>query len=313
MHCEIVAVGGSAGGLEALLEITRNLPQDFPAPVFVVIHIPGDKRSFLADIIAQHSSLPATQVYESQSIEGGHIYVAYPDTHLLIEGGRVFPWRGPKEDHHRPAINPLFRSAAEAYGPQAVGIVLSGGLQDGSAGLWSIKQRGGIAIVQNPETAIFPDMPESVLEYVIPDFVLEAAQIAPLLDNLCSRAVNGDTVIAVESEGSNMETRELIETRCPDCQGPLSEVRRGDFKEFSCVVGHTYSLSRVLQAQGEAEENILWGAVASLRESIALMRRVLPDLPPEERAGMERRIEKRIQLADETRSVIERLDSLTVK
>jgi two-component system chemotaxis response regulator CheB len=181
---EIIAIGGSAGSIPALRQITAALPANCPAAVFAVIHIPANIRSYLSEVLGFSGPLPAVQVKESMAIKPGKIYVAAPDFHMLIEHGRVFPWRGPKEDRHRPAINPLFRTAAETYGSSVVGVVLSGALNDGSAGLWKVKQHGGMAVVQNPRTAQVPDMPESVLEYVEPDHVLDSQEIGPLLMKL---------------------------------------------------------------------------------------------------------------------------------
>jgi two-component system chemotaxis response regulator CheB len=193
---DIIVIGASAGGVEVLVEIARHLPIGFPASVFVVIHIPTVMRSRLAEILTETGPLPATQVVSSETIECGRIYVAPPDYHLLIEDGRVSPWRGPKEDRHRPAINPLFRSAAVAYGSRVIGVILSGALSDGSAGLWWIKHNGGIAVVQNPESAAFPDMPLSALDHVDADYIAEPPEIGPLLAKL----VGTSATIKTESQ-----------------------------------------------------------------------------------------------------------------
>jgi two-component system chemotaxis response regulator CheB len=309
VYREIIAIGGSAGSLSALTEIMAALPSDCSAAVFVVIHIPSYQKSHLAEVLAAKGAFPAIQVSESQPIQKGKVYVAPPDSHMLIDVGRVYPWRGPKEDRQRPAINPLFRSAAESYGAKVVGVVLSGALQDGSAGLWKIKQRGGLAVVQDPQTAPVRDMPESVLEYVEADHVLNSQGIGSLLQKLsCDSA--GNRPVDSRLETDSMETKVLLEARCPDCQGPLSEVRYGDVHEFRCLVGHAFSPQNILQAQSEVEENALWSAVAAIEESITLIRRLLPHLPSTARKPFEEQIAKRFELAREARNIIERLDSM---
>jgi two-component system chemotaxis response regulator CheB len=311
VYREIIAIGGSAGSLSALTQIIETLPAECSAAVFVVIHIPSYQKSHLAEVLASKGPVPAIQVSESQSIQGGKVYVAPPDSHMLIERGRVLPWRGPKEDRHRPAINPLFRSAAESYGSNVVGVVLSGALQDGSAGLWKIKQRGGLAVVQDPQTAPVRDMPESVLKYVEADHVLSSQDIAALLVRLsCDSSENRLTGSMMDKD--SMETKVLLEARCPDCQGPLSEVHYGDVHEFRCLVGHSFSPQNILQAQSEVEENALWSAVVTIEESITLIRRLMPHLPSADAGRLEEQMEKRSQLAKEARRIIERLDSLQI-
>ena len=184
MNPEIIVIGASAGGLEALRQLVAGLPHDFGAAVFVVMHMPPWYRSELPAILSRSGRLPAVHPVDEQFIESGHIYIAPPDHHLLMQDSRIQLWRGPKENRHRPAINVLFRSAAVAYGKRVVGIVLSGALDDGAAGLWWIKKHGGIGVVQDPSDARFPDMPRAVLEHVDVDYVLPASEIGPLLAEL---------------------------------------------------------------------------------------------------------------------------------
>jgi two-component system chemotaxis response regulator CheB len=181
---DIVVIGASAGGLEALQLLVAGLPLDFGAAVFVVVHTPPWYRSELPAILSRSGRIPAVHPIHQQLIEPGHIYIAPPDYHLLTQDSRIQLWRGPKENRHRPAINVLFRSAAVAYGERVIGIVLSGSLDDGAAGLWWIKKQGGIGVVQDPSDARFPDMPRAVLEHVEVDYVLPASEIGPLLGDL---------------------------------------------------------------------------------------------------------------------------------
>ncbi len=184
-----MVIGASAGGIEALQRVLGTLPRDLAASLFVVVHVPANLTSQLAQILTLPGRLPAVQVIASQTFEQGRIYVAPPDQHLLLEKDRVLVWRGPKEDRQRPAINPLFRSAAVTYGPRVIAVILSGVLIDGSAGVWWVKRYGGIAIVQSAHTAAFPDMPKSVLDYVTADYILDPGEIGNMLTSLVTRPI----------------------------------------------------------------------------------------------------------------------------
>lgn len=184
---EIVVVGASAGGLEAMKELVGKLPRNFPASVFIVWHTAPDAPGVLPKILAAAGGeLPVANARNCEQIQPGRIYVAPPDHHLLIERGFVLLSRGPKENRFRPAVDPLFRSAAQAYGPRVAGVILSGGLDDGTAGLLAVKQQGGTAIVQDPAEALYPSMPQSAMKHVAVDYCLPAAAIASLLVRLTS-------------------------------------------------------------------------------------------------------------------------------
>jgi two-component system, chemotaxis family, protein-glutamate methylesterase/glutaminase len=181
---DIIVIGASAGGVEALQIVVRMLPSDLPAAVFVVLHIPPGIPSALPQILDRSGSIPAAHVRDNQFIEAGHIYVAPPDYHLLLEAGRTVLWRGPKENRLRPAINALFRSAAAAYRERVIGVVLTGALDDGSAGLWWIARNGGAALVQDPEEAEVADMPQSALEHVDSACVARLSEMGSFLSQL---------------------------------------------------------------------------------------------------------------------------------
>ncbi len=166
---DIVVIGASAGGVEALIRLTSALPRDLPASLFVVLHTPARSKSMLPAILSRSGNLPAIHAEHGSAIEPGCIYVARPDHHLIIKPGFVSVTQGPRENRQRPAIDPLFRSAALAYGHRVVGVVLSGSLDDGTSGLVSIKARGGTAIVQDPADALFDSMPRSAIENVAVD------------------------------------------------------------------------------------------------------------------------------------------------
>lgn len=186
---EIIVVGASAGGVEALMQLVREFPVDLPASVFVVLHIPAQSPSLLAEILSRAGLMKAVHPVDYQKIKQGCIYVAPPDHHLLIEKGFMRVVRGPQEKRHRPAIDPLFRSAAVAYGSQVVGVILTGALDDGTAGLLAVKQRGGVAIVQDPRDARYPDMPKSALAHVNVDYCLPIAQIGQVLAQLACEEI----------------------------------------------------------------------------------------------------------------------------
>jgi two-component system chemotaxis response regulator CheB len=185
---DIIVVGASAGGIEAITQVASALPADFAAAMLVVVHIPPWNHSELARIIDGQSRIPAFQARGGEPIEPGRIYVAPPDHHLLVDHQQVQLWLGPKENRSRPAINPLFRSAAVTYGPRVIGVILTGLLDDGSAGLWWVKHFGGAAVVQDPSDAQFPDMPRNALQYVNADHVVGIGAMGPLLVQLTGGA-----------------------------------------------------------------------------------------------------------------------------
>ena len=185
---DIIVVGGSAGGLEALKKLVSLLPPDLPAAIFAVFHVTPWAALRLPEVLAQNGLLPAQYPESGKSFVRGNIYVAPPDSHMLLEKHSIRLWRGPKENLHRPAVNPLFRSAAVHFRQRVVGVILSGTRDDGSDGLWWVKQFGGLAIVQDPDEAAFPDMPESAMEHVSVDYVLDVAGIASQLTALTTDA-----------------------------------------------------------------------------------------------------------------------------
>lgn len=275
MNHDVIAIGASAGGVEVLLDLARDLPGDLPAAVFVVIHTAPGYRSMLPELLSQRGPLPATHPLHDEEIRPGHIYVAPPDNHLLVRQGAMEVVRGPKENGHRPAVDALFRSASVAYGPRVVGVVLSGYQDCGTAGMMSIKARGGVSVVQAPETALERAMPQAVLQRVLVDHVIDPRELAALLAELARspagpEAPTGDLVNQIEGQKAGAPA-ELV---CPLCQGVLTEAQSGRFEHFRCHVGHTFTLESLVREQGESMERALWAAVRALEESAALSRRL---------------------------------------
>ena len=284
---DIIVMGASAGGVEAFPAVLSQLPRDFPASVFVVLHVPAESPSQLPAIISRAAKLPTAHAEHGQKIERGHIYVAPPDFHLRIEDGYVQLIHGPRENRHRPAIDPLFRSAAKAYGPRVVGVVLTGALDDGTQGLEIIKNCGGVTVVQNPEEAFAPSMPLSALRYVEVDHVLNLDEIPPLLVRLAKKAVKAEALrdcAEAQKEVSMMEEISLEEMQqkmgppsgfiCPECNGPLWETKIAELPHFRCLVGHAYSPESLLSDGSEAVERALWVAVKTLEERAALLEKL---------------------------------------
>jgi two-component system, chemotaxis family, protein-glutamate methylesterase/glutaminase len=283
----IVVVGASAGGVEALADLATSLPDDLPAAVFVVLHLPATGTSALPEILRRHGPLPAAHVKDGERIEPGRIYVAPPDHHVLLRTGHVHLSRGPREHGHRPAVDPLFRSAAREYATRVVGVVLSGALDDGTAGLLAIKSRGGIAVVQDPADALYPGMPGNALQHVEVDHVLPAAAMGELLARLIADSAEAPADpaptgmrVEVEMEGFSLEAFEGDHPgrpsgfSCPDCHGVLWEIRDGGLERYRCRVGHAWSPESLLTQQSEALEAALWIALRSLEERAALARRL---------------------------------------
>jgi two-component system, chemotaxis family, protein-glutamate methylesterase/glutaminase len=212
MGRDVVVIGGSAGAIEPLRDIVRALPRDFAAAVMVVVHIPAESGSVLPSILQRGSAISVAHAVHGQRLEAGHVYVAPPDQHLLVHDGRVRLWRGPRENHHRPAIDVLFRTAARWFGPRAIGVVLSGALDDGAAGMFALKARGGVAIAQDPEEALYAGIPQSVIDHVAVDHVVSAHDISSLLLRKVAEPIEEDVEMShkpTEPELPELEPLEL--------------------------------------------------------------------------------------------------------
>ena len=284
---DIVVIGASAGGIEAVSDVIRELPPDFPGSVFVVVHFPAGVPSTLPRILGRTGSLPARHPRDGEPIEPGRIYVAPPDCHLLLMDGSIRLTRGPKENGHRPAVDPLFRTAAHSYGLRVVGVVLSGNLNDGTSGLITIKQHGGLAVAQSLESSLYPSMPRSAIEHLAIDHVLSPSQIGTLIAELAlqpaysleARPMPDELTSDNQADDLAMEDRHTqpgipSTMACPECHGVLWEVKEGELVKFRCRVGHAYSDEALLVHQSEQLEAALWSALRALEEHSALARRL---------------------------------------
>ncbi len=302
---DIIVIGASAGGVEALITLVRGLPADLPAAVFVVLHMPAHSPSMLPTILDRSGPLPAVWAEDQQVIKPGQIYVAPPDHHLLLANGAVRVGRGPKENMHRPAIDPLFRSAARAYGSRVIGVVLSGMLDDGTSGLKAIKERGGVAVVQDPTDALFSSMPLSAIAHVAVDFVGPVSAMPVLLARLAQESVEEggvavtdhiDLEVAIaQNDVSDPERLDQIGTpshyACPDCHGTLWQIADGDLVRFRCRVGHAYTAASMLSVHSESVENALYIALRALEESVSLSRLLARNAQQQGIASMVTRME----------------------
>ncbi len=285
---DIVVVGASAGGMEALQKLVSRLPARLPASVFVVWHLSPGLKSILPSVLNKSGPLPAAHPQDGDRIEPGRIYVAPNDHHMLLEKGYIRVTKGPKENRFRPAVDPLFRSAAYVYGPRTIGVVLTGALDDGTAGLWTIKLRGGTAIVQEPEDALIRSMPLSALEHTRADYQRPAAEIGELLGRLVLEEAGPEPALSGdESEKMRREIRiaegadgleenlmrfgELSPFTCPECRGVLTLLREGSVVRFRCHTGHAVSANTLLYQTSEIVEEKLWDGVRALDETVMLL------------------------------------------
>jgi two-component system chemotaxis response regulator CheB len=282
----VIVIGASAGGVEALTRLVADLDGDIRAAVFITIHFPTGGTSALPRILERAGSLEAVHAADRQTIDEGRIYVAPPDHHLLIVRDMVRLYRGPRENGNRPAIDPMFRSAALAYGARVIGVILSGNLDDGTSGLLAIKRRRGTAVVQDPDGATFPSMPQSAIDHVDVDHVVKLDDLGSLLNALAKEptpslrpaVADDDAEKEIEYAEVDLERIENVENHpgelaafgCPDCGGTLWKLREGDLVRFRCRVGHAWSSEGLLARQAETLDAALWTALRALEESESL-------------------------------------------
>jgi two-component system chemotaxis response regulator CheB len=285
---DIIVIGASAGGVYALKDLVAALPYDFQASLFIVQHVSPHSPSYLPDILTTAGQLPASHPRDGELIQPGHIYVAPPDHHLLVEYDQVLVKKGPKENRFRPSIDALFRSAAYNYGPRVIGIILTGMLDDGTSGMWSIKRLGGTCIIQQPEEAMYSSMPDNVLTYVDVDYSLPINEMPSLLIQLCSETVADKPGLPKEEENRMateiniaaqdnafdmgiLDMGDFTPLTCPECNGALISIKEGKLIRYRCHTGHAFTASSLLAETTKVVEDSFWKAIRSLEETVILL------------------------------------------
>jgi two-component system chemotaxis response regulator CheB len=284
---DIVAIGTSAGGVEALTFLAKNLPTGFPASVLVTLHLPPYAGSVLDDVLSRAGPLHAAFASRGDVLRKGRIYLAPPGCHLIVEGERLTLGAGPRENNSRPAIDPMFRSAAMCCGSRTVGVVLTGALDDGASGLWAVKQAGGITVVQDPHEAAFPEMPRAALSFTEPDHIVGLAELPHLLERLVHEPAGEPQPIpdslkyeieVAKGGRSDMRHMDRIGRRsvltCPDCDGVMWEIDEDKLMRFRCHQGHAYSSDVMGVAIEESVRRALGSGLRALEERIALIKKL---------------------------------------
>lgn len=282
----IIVIGASSGGFEAFKKIIRDLPPDFNIPIFIVWHMSADIPGILPQVLNRVNTIYAAHAYDDEDIKPNRIYIARPDHHLLIQNGKVRVTHGPKENRFRPAIDPLFRSAAYAYTNRVIGVILSGALDDGTAGLWTVKHYGGIAIVQDPVDAEVAAMPQNAMRQVKVDHCVSVSEMADLLVRLSKDPVTKksdvmkdeqtkrEIEIAAEENALQkgvLDFGELTPYTCPECHGVLSRLYNGDLIRYRCHTGHSYTIDALMASLTEKVEDSLYSAIRGMDETIILL------------------------------------------
>jgi len=327
---DLVAIGTSAGGVEALISLARALPSEFPASLVITIHLPSHSRSELDEILSRAGPLPAAFATDGVILRKGRIYLAPPGSHLIVQGERLSLGTGPRENNARPAIDPMLRSAAVCCGSHAIGVVLTGSLGDGASGLWAIEQCGGLTVVQDPEDAAFVDMPLNALNMVTPDHVVALADLPSLLTKLVrapagpQRPVPGNIAFEVQiasGENASMDDMDHIGRRsvltCPDCHGTMWEIDEGDLVRYRCHVGHAYSAEVMNLAIDESLRRALASSLRALEERVALTRNLQHQAEHRQHrlvaANWAQRAEEAQRELDVIRNAVRRIDDIKAR
>jgi two-component system, chemotaxis family, protein-glutamate methylesterase/glutaminase len=310
-HRDIVVIGASSGGVEALVAVLAGIPSDFPAAIFVVLHVRPDAPSQLPAILNRVGHLPASHAVDAEPIRRGRVYVAPPGMQAYVHHGRLSVQRGPLENLYRPAIDPLFRTAAHHYGPRVIGVILTGSMDDGSAGLLAVKRGGGRTVVQDPGEAAFSSMPSNAIKAASPDHVVPLSAIAPLLNELVSETVGYDDglqkEVALETAEEappgapyqrSEEQGNPSNLACPECHGTLWEKEEEGAIRFRCRVGHGFSQNAMIKAHTDSVERALYAAMRALEERVALLQKLATSARDHGRAAVATLLEERIERVD---------------
>jgi two-component system chemotaxis response regulator CheB len=288
--------------VEALSEFVSLLPADFPGAVLVLLHIPAAGPSVLPRILGRAGKLPARHPKDDDRLTGGMITCAPPDRHLVVADGRVRLLAGARENGHRPSADVLLRSVAEDFGPRGAGIVLSGSMDDGAAGLRAVRVATGLALVQDPKEAAFPGMPQAAIEEADPQFV---GPVSALAERLCEWVAQlPENLVVTDPPEPVGDPREPTELTCPECGGTLYEHDVYGAERLRCRVGHTFSLDGLAIGKREALEKALWAAVVALDEQADLSRRIMARLSASGRTSRLERYRENIAVIKERAAVL---------
>ena len=302
-----IVVGASAGGVTALQEVVAGFAADLPAALFITLHMFGRNEILLPDLLNAVSPLRASLAVDGERIENGRIYVAPPDYHMVFTPDTVHLEHGPREGLQRPSINVMFRSAATVFGERTAGVVLTGMLDDGAAGLWHILQHGGATIVQEPEEAAYRSMPESAIRGLNVQYILRLKEMAPLLTRL-SMGERRETQLQPEVSQSVAASVNAPLTRqaCPECGGVMKLEQRGGTKEYVCHVGHRLGLQSMIADKTDVVERSMWTALSQSEELLELLQQSKEDLDPAARASLDAEIAGRREDMQRLRAVVQR-------
>ena len=309
---DVIVIGASAGGIEALRELLGGLPGDLPAALFVVLHTAEHAPGLLAQVLGRSSALPVVTAVEGQRFERGQVYVAPPDLHLIVGHDHLHVRRGPRENGSRPAIDPLFRSAAASCTTRVIGVLLTGMLNDGTSGLQAIKRCGGLTIVQDPSDAAYGEMPRSALRHVAVDHVLPLHEIPAILAALALQArpppgevpddIRAEALIAAQ-EIRDMrhpeERRTISSITCPECHGSMQEIVDGGFVRYRCHTGHAFTLEALGAIQADAWERALYNAYRAQQERAMLVGRMADEARARGAATAAEQLQQRAQSYEE--------------
>ena len=304
---DIVLIGGSSGSYDVLRTVFSALPATLRASLFIVVHRPASTPEYLSQILASDSQLPVTTARDGEAFETGKAYIAPPDHHLLLRAdGHILLGHGPRENMARPAIDPLFRSGAAAFGPRVIAVILSGLLDDGASGLAAVKRCGGVAVVQDPLEAIEAEMPLSALRNAEVDYKAPAAQLSSTLAALTQEVAGpwshppADIALEVKIAAGMYVNTSTIEPiadpaplSCPDCGGALSEIKGHLPLRYRCQIGHAYTAKFLDVEQKRRLEEALAIAMRTLEERATLNTRMARDATARGNAGQARNLEER--------------------
>lgn len=273
----IVVVGTSAGGLEALDDLAGQLPVALPASIFIVQHMaPESTGHALLNRLRKHEAFQCRLAENRQSIEVGTIYIAPPDNHLLLKENEMLVTKGARENRYRPGVDPLFRSAAVAYGSSVIGIILTGLLDDGTAGLMAVAKCGGVTVVQDPKDAAYPDMPQSAMDHMNVDYCVPISQMGRLIETLVrepsAKATIAERVLSDVAQVSGLGGQ--VPYNCPNCGGVLWEMKRSDLRRYRCHTGHSFTEASLLTSQSEKIEETLWTSLRMFEERKNLLNKM---------------------------------------